>query len=420
MPGPLDGLVVLDCTHALAGPFCGLILADLGADVIKVENPDADGRLRGGGHPFVAGLDGQMESGQLLIVNRNKRGVAIDLKNLEGRAAFHRMVERADVIIQNFRPGTMERLGCGYESLRALNPRLIYCSVSGFGQTGPYKDRAGLDLITQGMSGLMSITGEVDREPAKAGLPVCDVGTGMYGVIGILASVIERERTGLGQQIDVCLMDTPISWMVWEAAQYFAHGEVPGPLGSGHRLGVPYRAYQGSDGKWLTIGASSNKAYAHVCAVLGQPDLTTDERFDTGEKRRHRRAEITGILRALFKEQPADYWIERLVAVGVPCGPINSIDWILDHEPHVKERHLVVETDHPVVGKTRALATPIKLSRTPVEVTRPAPRHGEHTGGVLRWAGLSESDIAHLADSGAIRALDVHAKVEAEAATTTG
>jgi crotonobetainyl-CoA:carnitine CoA-transferase CaiB-like acyl-CoA transferase len=408
VPGPLDGIVVLDWTHALAGPFCGLILADLGADVIKVEAPgNADGSH--GGHPFVTGPGGQTESGALLMVNRNKRGIAVDLKDEAARRAFHRLVARADVLIQNFRPGTMKKLGCDYETLRAINPGLIYCSVSGFGQFGPYSDRAGVDLITQGMSGLMSITGEPGGEPVKAGVPVCDTGTGMYGAIGILAALHERARSGLGQHVDVCLMDTPISWMVWEAAQYFATGEVPDRLGSGHRLGVPYRAYEAADGRWLTIGASGNKHFAAVCEILGAPELATDERFDSGSKRRQRRKELTAILRELFKRQPAAHWIDRLAAAGVPAGPINRVDHVLDREPHVKERKLVVETDHPTVGRQRALATPIKLSRTEVAVRRPAPRHGEHTADVLRWAGVPDDEIASLAASGAIRSLEATA-----------
>jgi len=415
MPGPLEGIVVLDCTHALAGPFCGLILADLGADVIKVENPDAEERVRAGGPPFVTGPGGETESGQMLMVNRNKRGIALNLKDRGARVAFNRLAERADVLIQNFRPGTMKKLGCDYETLSELNPGLIYCSVSGFGQFGPYADRAGLDLITQGMSGLMSITGEAGGEPNKAGVPICDVGTGMYGAIGILAALHERHRTGIGQHVDVCLMDTPVSWLVWEAAQYFATGEVPGRLGSGHRIGVPYRAYQGSDGKWFTIGASSNKHFVNVCQVVGAPELARDARFDSGAKRRERRAELTGILRELFKRQPADTWIEQLVACGTPVGPINTVDWVLDEEPHVKQRGLVTETEHPTMGRQRALLTPIKLSRGEVKVRRPAPLHGEHTFEVLRSVGVADEEIARLEARGALRSLNGHWQVAAVA-----
>ena len=415
MPGPLEGLVVLDCTHALAGPFCGLILADLGADVIKVENPHQDAATRGG-NPFVQGKDGSTESGQFLMVNRNKRGVAIDLKSDGGRRAFHKLAQRADVLIQNFRPGTMRKLGCDYEALRQINAGIVYCSVSGFGQTGPYADRAGVDLIAQGMSGLMSITGEPGGEPAKAGVPVTDVGTGMFGAIGILAALHERSRTGLGQHVDVALMDTPISWLVWEAAQYFADGEVPDRLGSGHRLGVPYQAFEAGDGQWLTISGQSDKHFRQLCDVLGAPQLGSDPRFDRTAKRRARRAETTAVLAELFKKQPRDHWIGRLVAAGVPCGPINRVDWVLDQEPHVKERGLVVETDHPTVGRTRALATPIKLSRTPVAVRRPSPRLGEHSREVLRWAGLADADIDQLAATGAVGTLESSAAEAAAAA----
>lgn len=404
MSGPLSGYVVLDWTHALAGPFCGCILADLGADVIKIETADLAASSRGD-NPSLTGPNGEKESASFMMVNRNKRSFAVDMKSEAGRQAFHRLVASADVLIQNFRPGTTRKLGCDYDTLAAINPGLVYCSISGFGLTSPYGERAGVDLITQGMSGLMSITGEAGGEPVKAGVPVCDVGTGMYGVIGILASLMERQRTGRGQHVDVCLMDTPISWMVWEAAQYFADGEVPGRLGSGHRLGVPYRAYRGADGKWLTIGASSNKHFALVCAILGAPELATDPRFDTGAKRRTRRAEVTATLQALFDREPAQHWIDLIIAAGVPCGPINTVDHVLDREPHVKARKLVVDLDHPAVGPTRALATPIKLSASPVEIRRPAPRHGEHTVELLRSIGVAEAEISRLIETGAIGTL---------------
>ena len=396
MAGPLEGIVVLDWTHALAGPFCGCILADLGADVLKIENPHHPDEGRGG-PPVVGG-----ESAQFIMVNRNKRSVAIDLKAERGRAVFHDLVQRADVLIQNFRPGTTARLGCDYETLQAINPRLIYCSISCFGQTGPYRDRAGVDLITQGMSGLISITGYPDGDPAKCGVPVSDVGTGMYGAIGILGALWARQTSGQGQHIDVCLLDTPISWLVWEAASLFATGEVPGRLGSGHRLGVPYQAFRCADDQYITVGASGNKHFAQVCTILGVDDLATDERFRTGEARLANRAALTTLLQPAFMARPAGEWLARLTEAGVPCGPIHTVDHVLERDEHVQARELVVDLDHPVSGGTRALAIPIKLSDTPAAIRRRAPRLGEHTAEVLRWAGYDDGAIDDLRAAGVI------------------
>jgi formyl-CoA transferase len=396
MAGPLEGIVVLDWTHALAGPFCGCILADLGADVLKIENPRQSAEQRGG-PPFVNGV-----SGAFMMVNRNKRSVAIDLKEEQGRRVFHDLARHADVLIQNFRPGTTAKLGCDYETLRRINPRLIYCSISGFGQTGKHSDLAGVDLITQGMSGLMSITGHPGSDPAKAGVPVCDVGTGMYGAIGILSALWNRQQSGEGQHIDVCLLDTPISWMVWEAASYFATGEVPQRLGSGHRLGVPYQAFRCADGQYITIGAGGNKAFAQVCAIVETPELVSDERFSTGERRLANRDALGELLNAAFLKRPAAAWLAALTEAGVPCGPINTIDHVLERDEHIRARQMVVELDHAVVGRTRALATPIKLSETPSAVRRPAPALGEHTAEVLRGIGYDDAAIAELRSAGAI------------------
>jgi crotonobetainyl-CoA:carnitine CoA-transferase CaiB-like acyl-CoA transferase len=396
MAGPLEGIVVLDWTHALAGPFCGCILADLGADVIKIENPHQRGDQRGG-PPFIAG-----ESAQFVMVNRNKRSVAIDLKQPAGRAVFYDLVRHADVLIQNFRPGTTAKLGCDYATLRGVNPRLIYCSISGFGQTGPYRDLPGVDIITQGMSGLMSITGAPDGDPAKAGVPVCDVGTGMYGAIGILSALWHRQRSGAGQHVDVCLLDTPISWLVWEAAAYFAGGAVPRRLGSAHPIGVPYQAFRCADGAYLIVGASGDKLYGQLCAVLDCPELADDERFRTGDQRLANREALVALLGERFLARPAAEWQARLRAAGVPCGPIQSVDHVLERDEHVQAREMVVALDHPIAGSTRALATPIGLSETPRSVRRRAPRLGEHTAEVLRAIGYDEAGIAELRAAGVI------------------
>lgn len=396
MAGPLDGIVVLDWTHVLAGPFCGCILADLGADVIKIENPHQREDQRAG-PPFVNGV-----SGQFMMVNRNKRSCAVDLKDEAGKAVFYDLVRRADVLIQNFRPGTTAKLGADYATLQQINPGLIYCSISGFGQSGPNRDLAGVDIITQAMSGLMSITGSRGGEPAKAGVPVCDVGTGMYGVIGILAALWKRQTTGQGQHIDVCLLDTPISWLVWEAAALFANGTVPSRLGSAHPIGVPYQAFACADGEHIIVGASNNKLFGQLCDLVGRAELATDERFARAEDRLANRDLLIPLLAERLATRPAAEWLDELRAVGVPCGPINRVDYVLNDDPNTRAREMVVALEHPIAGATRALATPIKLSETPAAIQRPAPLLGEHTAEILNWLGYQSDTIAALHSAGAI------------------
>jgi formyl-CoA transferase len=300
MPGPLAGVRVLDFTLALAGPFGGMLLADLGADVIKVESPDLDIRTAGG----LAALKG--ENSHFLVVNRNKRGLSIDLKDERGREAFYRLVKSADVLIQNYRPGVMKRLGCDYETLHQINPRLVYCSISGFGEGSPYADLAGMDLIAQGMSGLMSVTGSSeDGEPVKAGTPVTDMGSGMYGVIGIVSALYHREKSGRGQHVEATLLDTPISWLTWRAAEYWATGKVPGPQGSG--LGA-YRAFKCKDGRWVNI-APTNRLWRGACAALGAPELADDPRFKTQTLRNEHHKELTAAFQEHFLKHDSEHWI---------------------------------------------------------------------------------------------------------------
>jgi formyl-CoA transferase len=388
MKGPLEGLRVLDCTIALAGPFASLILADLGADVIKVENPSPTAREDSG----LAAYKG--ESGHFLIANRNKRGLALDLKHPDGREAFHRLVKTADVLVQNFRPGVMDRLGCGWEQLREVNPRLIYCSISGFGEGSPYSDLAGFDLIAQGMSGLMSVTGSPDGgEPVKVGTPVCDLGTGMYGVIGILAALRHRDATGRGQHVEATLLDTPISWLTWRAAEYWGTGEVPEPQGSGRAV---YRAFKCSDGRWVNIGPS-NKLWPKACQTVGLPELIKDERFATPAKRLAHHRELTALFQEAFLRRPAAEWIDAFQESGIPVGPIRNVAEVLDSDPHVKAREMVVEVNHPVIGRMKTLGVPVKLSETPGGVMRAAPTQGQHSREILQELGYSESKIEALA-----------------------
>jgi formyl-CoA transferase len=395
MPGPLTGVRVLDFTLALAGPFCGLVLADLGADVIKVESPDLDIRTAGG----LQVLKG--ENSHFLVVNRNKRGLSIDLKNERGRDAFYRLVKTADVLVQNYRPGVMKRLGADYETLSAINPRLIYCSISGFGEGSPYANLAGLDLIAQGMSGLMSVTGAPrGGEPVKAGTPVTDMGAGMYGAIGILSALYHREQTGRGQQVEATLLDTPISWLTWRAAEYWASGKEPGLQGSGKGA---YRAFRCADDRWVNIGPT-NRLWANACNVLGIPELLDDPRFATQTLRNEHHLALTDALQQAFLKKPSHEWIPLFQEAGIPTGPIKLISEVLEGDPHVEARDMVVEVDHPVIGKMKTLGVPVKLSETPGAVTRAAPTLGQHTIQVLTELGYSRAEIEALCDEKVIYA----------------
>ncbi len=394
MPGPLDGLRVLDLTSQLSGPYCAMILGDLGADVVKVERPGQGDDARAMG-PHVQG-----ESAPFMTFNRNKRSIALDLKTAAGREIARRLAARADVVLENWRPGTAARLGLGWEDVRALNPRAVYCSISGFGQTGPYAPRGGFDRIAQGMSGVMSINGEESGPPLPVPIPIADIGAGMFAVIGILAALRVRERTGRGQRVDTSLLETPIAWAVYEAASYFATGEVPARLGPGHRTQAPYQAFRTADG-WINLGGGSNTFWPIICRVLGLPELVDDPRFATPARRVQNRRALEALLEARFRTAPTAVWLERLEAAGVPAGPILTYDQVFA-DPHVQHRQMVVEVEHPRAGKTRVLGIPIKFSDTPGEVRRPAPMLGQHTEEVLRELGYDDQAIADLRARGVV------------------
>lgn len=368
------------------------MLADLGADVIKIESPDPHARAEGG----LAAYKG--ESGHFLVVNRNKRGLALDLKQEAGREILHRLVRTADVFIQNYRPGVMKRLGADYETLRAINPRLVYCSISGFGEGSPYAELAGFDLIAQGMSGLMSVTGSPNGgEPVKVGTPVCDMGAGTNGALGIVSALLHRERSGQGQHVESTLIDTPISWLTWRAAEYWGTGEVPEPQGSGR---AAYRAFKCADGRWVNIGPS-NRLWPAACRTLGVPELIADPRFITATLRVENHRVLSRLLQEAFLTRPSAEWIAAFQEARIPVGPIMNVAEILD-DPHVHAREMVVEVDHPVIGRMKTLGIPIKLSETPGAVTRAAPTLGQHSAEILGELGYTEAEITDLLASQAI------------------
>ena len=400
--GPLAGLKVIDLSHIMAGPTCSMLLADMGADVIKVEKiPGGDDARR-----MVPPRVGE-ESAAFLIMNRNKRGIALDLKTQAGREVLSRLLRNADVLIENYRRGTMEKMGFGYEALHAANPRLIYCSISGFGRTGPYADRGGFDLVAQGMTGLMSITGEgPGAPPMKAGAPVTDITAGILGCVGILAALHARESTGQGQMVDTSLFEAGITHTYWHSAICFATGQTPGPMGTAHPLNAPYQAFPASDG-WITVGAANQENWLRLLNALEAPDLGADPRFADNAGRMKHLAELTAALSPLFRRRSVADWLRLLEKAGVPAGPVLDIAQ-MHKDPQAIAREMIVETKHPAAGNVKAIGLPIKFSGTPGGVTQPAPLFGQHTRDVLLESGLSDTEIDELERQGAIQTSSAH------------
>jgi crotonobetainyl-CoA:carnitine CoA-transferase CaiB-like acyl-CoA transferase len=393
--GPLAGLRVVEVAHIMAGPVCGLMLADLGADVVKVERLPAGDDTRRMVPPTQDG-----ESAAFMMMNRNKRGVALDLRREEGRAAVRRLAARADVVIENFRRGAMERMGLGYEALRAANPRLVYCSLSGYGRTGPYADRGGFDLVTQGMSGLMSITGEgPGRPPVKVGPPITDITAGLLAAMGVLAAHVRALATGEGQQVDTSLFEAGIVQTYWQAAICLATGVSPGPLGSAHPLNAPYQAFETSDG-WVNIGAANQRNWLALVEAIGAPALADDPRFADNARRMAHLPDLQAALAPLFRARTTAAWLGALEAAGVPAGPVLSIAEMV-RDPQTIAREMVTEVHHARLGAVRTIGLPVKLSATPGAVRRGAPLLGEHTREVLRESGYSEGEVDALVASGA-------------------
>jgi crotonobetainyl-CoA:carnitine CoA-transferase CaiB-like acyl-CoA transferase len=385
----LAGLRVLELTQVMAGPFCGQVLADMGADVVKVEPPDGDPTRRSLGFR-VRGED----TAAFLAVNRNKRSLVLDLKDDRHRAVFHRLAVDADVVLENYRPGVAARLGVDWETLSALNGRLVYASVSGFGQTGPYAMRPGYDLIAQGLSGVMSVTGDPGGEPSKCGIPIGDLSAGLFCAVAILSAVIARERTGRGQRIDTSLFECALALSVWETAELWATGRVPEALGSAHRLTAPYQALRTKDGH-ITVGGNNERLWQKLCEAVGRPDLVEDPRFQTNDERMAHRPELVAELESALAARGTDAWVAALSEAGVPCGPIHDYGQVFEDE-HTQARAVEVRLEHPVEGEIRALGIPVKLSDTPGSIRHAAPLLGQHTAEVLAEAGFTAEQVEAL------------------------
>ncbi len=393
-PQPLAGVRVLDLSQVMAGPFCCMLLGDMGADVIKVEPPPAGDQTR---RAMGYRLKGEDSPG-FLGLNRNKRSLTLNLKSESGKMVFRRLAKTADVVVENYRPGVTDRLGIGYQALAALNPRIIYASISGFGQTGPWAQRPGFDLIAQAMSGIVSATGLPGAEPVKSDVPIGDLGAGMFAVYGILSCLIGRAKTGRGQHIDTSLFDASLALSVWETTEYWSTGKSPRPLGTANRMSAPYQAFRGSDGHFV-IGAANQKLWLKLCEILDRPDLAADPRFDQNFDRVNHREALAAELQAMFEKKPAQTWIDKLLDAGIPAAPINDYAQALDND-HVRARNGVIDIPHPVEGSFRALGFAAKLSETPARVNRPPPLLGEHNDEILAEIGLADRS-AELQRSGA-------------------
>jgi crotonobetainyl-CoA:carnitine CoA-transferase CaiB-like acyl-CoA transferase len=379
----LDGIRVIDLTQVMAGPYCCMLLGDMGADVIKVEPPGGEAS-RDMAFELAPGV-----SGPFLAVNRNRRGITLDLKRPEAVVVLKRLAATADVLVENYRPGVARRLGVDYQTLRAINPRLVYCSISGFGQTGPYSDRGGYDLIAQGMSGIMSATGSPEGPPVKVGVPITDLGAGLFGVFGILCALRARRTTGRGQLVDTSLFEAGLALSAWEATEYWYTGQIPRRLGTAHRLNAPYQAFRASDGRF-TVGAANSRLWPRFCAILGLGRLVDDARFRTVGDRVARQRELEREIEAVTTGETRAHWLARCEEAGIPAGPIHSVPEALADVQAVA-RGMVQEYDYPGVGRVKALGNPVKLSRSPARLAKGAPRLGEDNAAVAKELGLAES-----------------------------
>ncbi|HUF38386.1 MAG TPA: CoA transferase [Anaerolineales bacterium] len=396
MTKPLSDLKVLDLSRVLAGPYCTMLMADMGADVVKIERQGAGDDTRGYGPPFING-----ESTYYLSVNRNKRSMTLDMKHPKGKEILGEMIDRADVLVENFRPGTLEKLGFGYEAARARNPRLVYCSISGYGHTGPSAGFPGYDLVVQGEGGIADLTGEPDGPPMKVGTSQADIVAGMNAFSGILLALLARGKTGEGQKIDIGLLDCQVSLLTYQAGIYFATGESPKRMGNRHPSIAPYETFQSSDG-YVNLGCGNEAIWRRFCTAAGVPDLAEDPRFATNADRVAHRAALLEVMEPMMASRTTSEWVDLLRPGGIPAGPIHSVREVLEH-PQTHARDMVIEIDHPLAGPIRLTGIPIKLSETPGEIHSPPPLLGQHTAEVLvQWLGLGPEEIKRLATSGVV------------------
>ncbi len=394
--GPLNGMRVIELAHIMAGPVCGLMLADMGADVVKVEKIGTGDDSRRFLPPDIEG-----EAAAFMMMNRNKRGIALDLKHEDGKAVLLRLLENADVLIENYRHDTMARLGLDYDTLKKINPGLIYCEISGFGRTGPYRERGGFDLIAQGMSGLMSVTGEAPgRAPVKVGPPVTDITAGILGAMGVSAAYASKLQTGLGQRVDTSLFEAGIIHTFWQSAIAFATGIAPEPMGSAHPLNAPYQSIQTSDG-WVNVGAANQSNWLGMLSVIEAEHLKDDKRFLTNADRMKNRSALIHELEAVFTERSTDSWVQLLNGAGIPAGPILDVAQMHEDE-QVLARDMVTDVDHPVAGAVKTLGAPVKFHGTPGGINRAAPMLGQHSLEVMIEIGYSQADVQQLIDEGVV------------------
>jgi crotonobetainyl-CoA:carnitine CoA-transferase CaiB-like acyl-CoA transferase len=396
MKGPLQGIKVIELAQIMAGPTCGMLLADMGADVIKVEKLPGGDDTRSYTEPSIAG-----ESAAFMMLNRNKRGIAVNLKTPGGLEVVKRLLADADVVTENYRKGTLEKLGLGYAVLEKLNPRLVYCAVSGYGRTGPYADKGGFDLIAQGFAGLMSITGEPGGAPVKSGTSIADINAGIFAALGIVSALLARVQSGRGQMVETSLMEAAIQQTYWQSAIYFATGVNPGPSGSAHILTAPYQAFPTADG-WINVGGANQANWERIVKVIERPELAADARFRTNGDRMRNLSALTPLIAERMLTRSSADWIAAFEAAGVPVGPVNKIGEMLA-DPQVAAREMVVEVEHTRAGRMKTLGLPIKFSATPGGVRRAAPTLGEHTHEILAVLGYAAADIERLVAEGAVR-----------------
>ncbi len=386
----LSGVRVLDLTRALAGPYCTLMLGDYGADVIKIELPGRGDDTRHWGPPYIDG-----ESAYFLSINRNKRSLTLNLKDPAGREVFMRLARNADVVVENFTPGVVNRLGIDYEAVKAENPRIVYSSISGFGQTGPYREKPAYDQMMQGLGGIMSLTGDPDGQPQKTGVALADIGAGMLAAYAVMTALFHRERTGVGQYIDVSMLDLQVAWLTYQAATYFATGAPPPRVGAAHPNLVPYQAFKCADGKYINVAVGNERFWQRFCTALGREDLVEMPEYAQNKDRVKNRDQLVALLQQEFDTRSTDRWVDILEEAGVPCGPINDLADVFS-DPQVKARDMLLEVQHPSAGKIKQTGIPIKFSATPGSIDSPPPLLGQHSREILLELGYSQDEVEAL------------------------